>query len=132
VSSYGQNAVSGSALSSKPSVAFDRQVVSEIRTADLPETEQKLIAKMPVSFHHFGAARVGETAELQELTIRFEKTTKLTEIKATADFKVEEGGSCVEGNVYEAKSTCKLLVRFHSPRCGAPSGQTHRLSRYRF
>lgn len=55
--------------------------------------------------------------------MRFAETVKLTGIKSTPDFRVEQGGSCVEGNVYQDKSTCTLLVRF------TPTGAGRRIGR---
>ncbi|MGA7255155.1 MAG: Ig-like domain repeat protein, partial [Terracidiphilus sp.] len=39
------------------------------------------------------------------------------------DFQIEQGGSCVEGNVYDKGSTCRLLVRF------TPQGPGNRLGK---
>jgi hypothetical protein len=55
------------------------------------------------------------------MTFRFAERAKLTGIKSTKDFRIEPGGSCAEGNTYEAKSTCTLLVRF------TPQGAGNRL-----
>jgi hypothetical protein len=51
--SYGQT-IEPANPAAKPSIFFDKQVTSEIRTEALPETERNLIAKMPANFHHFG------------------------------------------------------------------------------
>jgi sugar lactone lactonase YvrE len=106
-----------------PSISFDKQAISEIRTEGLPETERNLIAKMPADFYHFGAVKAGAVSEAQPLTLRFAIATKLTGIHSTPDFTVEQGGSCVAGNVYEAKSSCVVLVRF------TPQGPGHRLGK---
>jgi hypothetical protein len=68
-------------------------------------------------------ARVGETLEPETLTLHFAKSARLGEIKSTPDFMVEPGGSCAEGNVYEAQSSCALVVRF------TPQGPGHRLGK---
>jgi hypothetical protein len=77
----------------------------------------------PANFRRVGEARVGEPADLHSLTLRFAQTVKLTGIQSTRDFRIESGGSCVEGNVYQAKSACTLLVRF------TPQGPGRRLGR---
>ena len=107
----------------KPAIFFENQVTSEIRIEALPETERNLIAKMPPNIHHFGAITVGEAADAETLTVHIQSSTRLTRIASTPDFKVEPGGSCVEGNVYEAKSSCTVLMRF------VPQGAGHRLGK---
>ncbi len=81
------------------------------------------LSEAPANFRRLGEARVGEVADLHTLTLRFSTATKLTKINPTKDFKVEQGGSCVEGNAYNAGSTCSLLVRF------TPQGAGHRLGK---
>ena len=105
------------------SISFDKQDIFRIQTGNLPISEQKLIARMPANFHHFGAARDDEPTDAQTLTMRFPAATKLGKITSTPDFHVEQGSSCVEGNVYEARSSCTLLVRF------IPKGAGHRLGK---
>ena len=48
--------------------------------------------------------------------------TKLTRIESTKDFKVE-GGSCKEGNSYDAGGSCMLLVRFTPQGAGRRMGK---------
>src|SRR5271170_7230849 len=72
---YGQTVKPAITPSTTSLVNVDRQPLSEIRMSDLPEGEQKLISKMPPNFYHFGAARVGEAAEAQTLTVRFAAAT---------------------------------------------------------
>jgi sugar lactone lactonase YvrE len=120
--SYGQT-IEPAKTAVRPSIFFDKQVTSEIRTEALPETERNLIAKMPANFYHFGAATASETADAETLTVRFQNSTKLTRIVSTPDFRLEPGGSCVEGNVYESKSSCTVLIRF------TPQGAGHRLGK---
>jgi hypothetical protein len=121
--SYGQAVKPAIDSSTGSVVSFDRQPLSEIRMSDLPEGEQKWISNMPANFHHFGAARMGEAAEAQTLTVRFGAAAKLGSISSTKDFEVLPGGSCVEGDVYEAKSSCTLWIRF------TPQGAGHRLGK---
>ena len=79
-------------------------------------------SKLPENFRQFGSARVGESNEIQTLTLRFTAADKLTRITSTKDFQIEPGG-CVEGDVYEAKSTCTVVVRF------TPQGPGHRFGK---
>ena len=79
-------------------------------------------SKLSENFRQFGSARVGESNEIQTLTLRFAATDKLTRITSTKDFQIEPGG-CVEGDVYEAKSTCTMVVRF------TPQGPGHRFGK---
>ena len=83
----------------------------------------EMLPPAPANFQRLGEARVGQLADLHTLTLRFSQTTKITGISVTKDFKVEQGGSCVEGNVYEKGSTCRLLVRF------TPQGPGNRLGK---
>ena len=82
-----------------------------------------MLPPAPANFQRLGEARVGELADLHTLTLRFSQTTKITGISVTKDFKIEQGGSCVEGNVYEKGATCRLLVRF------TPQGPGNRLGK---
>ena len=87
------------------------------------DSEGKMLPPAPANFQRLGEARVGELADLHTLTLRFSQTTKITGISITKDFKVEQGGSCVEGNFYEKGATCRLLVRF------TPQGPGNRLGK---
>jgi hypothetical protein len=80
-------------------------------------------AGAPPNFRSFESAQVGEIANLQRLTLHFAETAKLTKITASKDFRVEQGSSCVEGNVYEANGSCMLLVRFTPQGPGARLGK---------
>ena len=113
----------GSAQSAKPAIALEKQDVSQIRMADLPESERSLIATLPANVYEFGAATAGETSDLQELTLKFASEVKFAGITSTPDFKIEPGGTCLEGSVYREGSSCKLLVRF------TPQGPGHRFGR---
>lgn len=77
----------------------------------------------PANFRSFRSVRAGEMGDAEPLTLRFSATTKLTKIESTKDFRVEQGSSCVEGNVYDAGESCNLLVRF------TPQGPGSRLGK---
>ncbi|HKF49548.1 MAG TPA: Ig-like domain repeat protein [Terracidiphilus sp.] len=77
----------------------------------------------PENFRHLGEATVGEETDLHTLTLRFAQSTRITGISITGDFHVDQGGSCVEGNVYQQGATCQVLVRF------APQGPGNRLGK---
>ena len=113
----------GFAQATKPILLLEKQDVSQIRTVDLPESEKSLIARLTPDAYEFGAATVGETADVQELTLKFTGEAKLAGMKSTPDFKIEPGGTCMEGRLYQEGSSCKLLVRF------TPQGPGHRFGR---
>lgn len=75
----------------------------------------------PANFRRLGEAKVGETADVHTLTLRFAADTKLTSLKTTKEFAIETGGSCEEGISYSKGSACTVLVRF------APKGAGNRL-----
>ncbi|MGA7312377.1 MAG: hypothetical protein WBX22_00270 [Silvibacterium sp.] len=76
----------------------------------------------PTNYHVFAAAKMGEDAGVEALTINFAAETKLTRIESrNKDFVVEPGGTCHEGNSYQRGDSCSLLVRFN------PQGPGHRL-----
>lgn len=75
------------------------------------------------NFREFEAVSKGQIGDTQTLTLRFAAAAKLLKIEATPDAKVEQGGSCVQGYSYAAKSTCTLLVR------STPQGPGHRLGK---
>ena len=79
------------------------------------------LPEAPANFRRLGEAHMGEAADVHSLTFRFAQTANLTGIKSTKDFRIEPGGSCAEGNTYQAKSTCTMLVRF------TPQGAGNRL-----
>lgn len=110
----------GVAQTANPVITLEKQEVSAMRMEGLPESERATAAKLPAGFYEFGAARVDETADVQTLHLRFSAKVQLTRITSTPDFKIEPGGSCVEGDFYEAESSCGLLVRF------TPQGPGHR------
>jgi hypothetical protein len=75
----------------------------------------------PANYHVFAAATVGEEASIELLTLKFAEETQLRRIESkSADFIVEHGGTCQEGNNYGRGDSCSLLVRF------TPQGPGHR------
>jgi hypothetical protein len=81
-------------------------------------------ANSPADFYAFSPAKVGEPAPLEAVTLRFSEPTTLTKIEsASADFVVENGGSCAAGNSYGKGDSCIVLARF------APQGPGRRLGR---
>ena len=99
-------------------ITLDDPVVPEVASTAAGRPSSRLSENT----RQFGSARVGESNELQTLTLRFAATDKLTRITSTKDFQIEPGG-CVEGDVYEAKSTCTVVVRF------TPQGPGHRFGK---
>ena len=87
------------------------------------DSQGNALPAAPANFRRLGEARAGEVGALHTLTLRFADTITLTRIKSTPDFHIEQGGSCMEGNVYAANATCTLLVRF------TPLGPGQRLGR---
>jgi len=104
----------GRAQSSLPAITLDPPTGWELQSHAFDSNGNAMPAA-PANFRRLGQARVGEAAPLHTLVLRFAESVKLTGIKSTPDFRIEQGGSCVEGNMYQAKSTCNLLVRF-TPR----------------
>jgi hypothetical protein len=82
-----------------------------------------VLPEAPPNFRRLGEVKVGEVGAVHTLMLRFAETLTLTHIKSTRDFRIEKGGSCVEGGVYAASTTCTLLVRF------TPKGPGNRLGR---
>ena len=113
---------SGSAFPQQPdrAITLDPPTGLDLQ-AHTVDSKGNLLPPVPANFQRLGEARVGEPADLHTLTLRFSKTTKITGISISKDFKIEQGGSCVEGNVYQKGSTCRMLVRF------TPQGPGNRL-----
>jgi hypothetical protein len=80
-------------------------------------------ANPPANFYSFAAARVGEAASVESIRLHFAEATTLGAITSTADFPMEPGGSCVEGQAYAKGDTCLVLVRF------TPQGAGRRLGK---
>src|SRR6185437_9218868 len=79
------------------------------------------LSAAPANFRRLGEATMGRTADLHTLSLRFAESTTLNELTTTRDFPIEQGGSCVRGNVYQRGDSCTLLVRF------TPQGPGRRL-----
>src|SRR5579862_3660673 len=77
----------------------------------------------PANFRAFAPAKVGEQSPAQRLTLHFSAATKLTRIESSADFLIDQGTTCAEGNSYAAGSSCVLMVRF------TPQGPGRRLGK---
>ncbi len=82
-----------------------------------------LLPEAPANFRRLGEAKAGEAGDVHTLTLRFSQADNLLHIQSTPDFRIEQGGSCVEGGSYAADTTCTLLVRF------TPQGPGNRLGR---
>ncbi len=94
-----------SAITLDPPTGWDLQVHSfDAKGNALPEA--------PANFRRLGEAKAGESGDVHTLTLRFSQPDTLLHIKSTADFRIEQGGSCVEGSSHAADTTCTLLVRF--------------------
>ena len=78
---------------------------------------------LPEDFRDMGTVQGRQIADTKTLTLRFAASAKLTRIESTPDFKVEQGGSCVEGSSHPANSTCTLLVRFTPQGAGRRTGK---------
>jgi hypothetical protein len=111
------------AQSSDLAVRIIKPETSPMRLKSLPQSEKNLIPIMPPHFYHFGAARIGETQEVQHFTLEFAEGSKISQVVSTPDFTVQPGGSCVAGSFYSAGSSCDLLVRF------TPQGPGHRMGK---
>jgi len=104
----------------QPAITLDPPTGWELQ-AHTYDSKGVALPPAPANFRRLGEAKVGEVADLHTLTLRFAENTTLTGIKTTPDFRIEQGGSCVEGNVYGKNTTCTLLVRF------TPQGAGNRL-----
>jgi hypothetical protein len=104
----------GSAITLDPPSGWDLQVHAfDAHGNPLPEA--------PANFRRLGEAKAGEAGDVHTLTLRFSQADTLLHIQSTPDFRIEQGGSCVEGSSYAADTTCTLLVRF------TPQGPGNRL-----
>jgi large repetitive protein len=111
---HSQNSEPRAVITLDPPTGWDLQVHTF-------NTYGNRLPEAPANFRRFGDAKAGEPGDLHTLKLRFSETVTLHHLKSTADFPISPGGSCVEGGVYEAKSTCTVLVRF------TPQGPGHRL-----
>jgi len=87
----------------------------------LLDSRGEALPQAPDNFRRVGEAKAGEPGTPHTLTFRFSENLRLRRFKLSPDFKIEKGGSCVEGGNYVANSTCTLLVRF------TPKGAGQRL-----
>ena len=107
---------SGAAITLDPPTGWDLQVHAfDAQGNALPEA--------PANFRRLGEAKAGEAGDVHTLTLRFSENVTLNHIKSTPDFRIEQGGSCAEGGVYAANTTCTLPIRF------TPQGPGNRLGR---
>jgi Bacterial Ig-like domain (group 3) len=103
-----------SAITLDPPTGWDLQVHAfDAKGNPLPEA--------PANFRRLGEAKAGESGDVHTLTLRFSQADTLLHIQSTPDFRIEQGGSCVEGSSHAADTTCTLLVRF------TPQGPGNRL-----
>ena len=112
----------GYASTGKPVITLEPSATREA-SAQVSPSRARMFSHAPANFRDLGDATVGEVANVEVLTLRFAAKTKVLGISSTPDFVVEQGSSCVEGNVYSADDTCRLLVRF------TPQGAGHRLGK---
>lgn len=101
-------------------ITLDPPVGSDVQ-AQMFNAQGHALPPAPANFRRLGEVKAGETGRVHTLTLRFAETLTLTHIKATKDFRLEQGGTCIEGNVYVASTTCTLRVRF------TPQGPGNRL-----
>ena len=119
-----------SSLISSATIARPEQAVFTLQPPtgwDLQEhafdSQGNALPEAPANFRRLGEVKAGEVGALHTLILRFADTITLTHIKSTPDFRIEQGGSCMEGNAYAANTTCTLLLRF------TPLGPGQRLGR---
>jgi hypothetical protein len=112
----------GNAIAQRPigAITLDPPTGLDLQAHTL-DSKGNTLPEAPANFRRLGQARVGEVADLHTLTLRFSQTTRITGISISKDFKIEQGGSCVQGNTYQKGSTCRMLVRF------TPQGPGNRL-----
>jgi len=89
----------------------------------LPEAGEASFENAPANFHAFASAHVGEIADEEQLTLKFNASTQLTKIESTKDFLVSPASSCQVGDRYSEGDSCVLLVRF------TPQGAGRRLGK---
>ena len=85
------------------------------------DAKGSLLPEAPANFRHFGEVKAGEVGRVHTLSFSFAESVTLTQINSTKDFRIEQGGTCVKGDRYEANTSCTLLVRF------TPQGPGNRL-----
>lgn len=124
VSAAGQSvpAVRTAAVAVNRVMSLDPLTVEETAARSLVESA-KPVQKTPENFRQFEAVSKGQIGDTKTLTLRFTAGAKLLTIKSTPDFKVEQGGSCIEGSTFVANSTCTLLVRSTPQGAGSRLGK---------
>jgi sugar lactone lactonase YvrE len=110
------------AQTTKPVITLEPQPAGSGAMASYVKGEPSY-ENAPANFRSFRSVQGGEVGDAEPLTLRFSATTKLTKIESTKDFRVEQGSSCVVGNVYNAGGSCNLLVRFTPQGPGARLGK---------
>jgi Bacterial Ig-like domain (group 3) len=100
------------AQSAKPVISLEPSAAPNTAAGAALLRGEASFVNAPANFHSFPSAQVGENSNVEHLTLRFAASTKLTKIESTKDFKIEQGGSCVEESFFAAGDSCTLLVRF--------------------
>jgi sugar lactone lactonase YvrE len=115
---------SASAIAQRPvgAITLDPPTGLDLQ-ADTVRSNGETLPPEPANFRRLGEATVGQAADLHTLTLRFNQTTRITGISISNDFKIEQGGSCVEGNTYQKGTTCRMLVRFTPQGPGNRTGK---------
>ncbi|MGP8252645.1 MAG: choice-of-anchor D domain-containing protein, partial [Terracidiphilus sp.] len=108
----------GSAPAAKPVIEL-----APSATPFLQKEGEASFANAPANFHAFASARVGEIADEEQLTLKFNAATQLTRIESTRDFFVDPASGCQVGNRYAEGDSCTLWVRF------TPQGAGRRLGK---
>ena len=116
-------ALTATSPSARTVISLEKQATGDALAGDLPESAKTLAARAPENFHFFRTANIGELGNIERLSLRFASEAKLNKITSTPDFKIEQGSSCVEGNVYSQGNSCTLLVRFMPQGPGQRSGK---------
>jgi hypothetical protein len=97
----------------QPSITLDAPTGWDLQE-HVFDARGNLLPEAPANFRRLGEVKAGEIGAVHTLTLRFTETLKLTQInlKSSRDFRIEQGGSCVQGSEHAANTTCTLLVRF--------------------
>lgn len=106
----------------RPSITLDAPTGSDLQEQNF-DAQGHILRPAPANFRRLGELKAGQVGSIHALTLRFAETLTITHIKSTRDFRIEQGGSCMEGNVYLADTTCTLLVRFTPVGPGRRLGQ---------
>ena len=89
----------------------------------LPKAGEASFENAPANFHAFASAHLGEIADEEQLTLKFNASTQLTRIESSKDFFLDPASRCQVGNRYAEGDSCVLLVRF------TPKGAGRRLGK---